>query len=72
MMDRMVDRSFEYVLRRPSSRIRKKCWRDSVDGFQVKLERIRPRLRAENKEKKNEPERMNIFEKKKKKEGRIS
>lgn len=56
MMDRMVGRFFEYVPRRPSSRIRKKCWRDSVDGFQVKLERIRPRLRAENKEKKNEPE----------------
>lgn len=64
MMDRMVGRFFEYVPRRPSSRIRKKCWRDSVDGFQVKLERIRPRLRAENKEKKNEIKWMNIFEEK--------
>lgn len=41
----------EYVPRRPSSRIRRKCSRDSVDGFRVKLERIRLRPRAENKEK---------------------
>lgn len=69
-----MGRSFEYVPRRPSSRIRKKCWRDSVDGFQVKLERIRPPLRAVNKEKRR-VKRMNFFSwkffSKKKRKGRV-